>query len=112
AAAAPARSRARPAALTRAFEGGRHVPASAVGGIRPGTLHAGTAGGTEWAIASFTPSASAGPQVAAGSQDGGGTGVFSAGSGGWRLVTTGPYGCGAGPPATPQEAWGRSEPAG
>jgi hypothetical protein len=111
AAASTGASPATAAALTRAFEAGRHVPASAVGGIRPGTLHAGTAGGTEWAIASFTPSASAGQQVAAGFQDGGGTGVFSVGSGGWRLVTTGPYGCGEGLPATLKEAWGLADPA-
>ena len=106
AAASTGTSPATAAALTRAFEAGRHVPGSAIGGIRPGTLHAGTAGGTEWAIASFTPSASAGKQVAAGFQDGGGTGVFSVGGGGWRLVKTGPYGCGEGLPATLKKAWG------
>jgi PKD repeat protein len=103
---------ATPAALTQAFEAGRHIPASAMGGIRPGTLHTGTAGGTEWAIASFTPSASAGNQVAAGFQDGGGTGVFSIRGGGWRLVKTGTYGCGEGLPATLKKAWGLADPAG
>ena len=112
AAASTGTSPATAAALTRAFEAGRHVPGSAIGGIRPGTLHAGTAGGTEWAIASFTPSASAGQQVAAGFQDGGGTGVFSVGSGGWRLVNTGAYGCGEGLPATLKKAWGLADPAG
>jgi hypothetical protein len=111
-AAAASTSPATAAALTQAFEAGRHIPASAVGGIRPGTLHAGTAGGTEWAIASFTPSASASKPVAAGFQDGGGTGVFSIRGGGWRLVNTGTYGCGEGLPATLKKAWGLADPAG
>ena len=110
--AAASTSPATPAALTQAFEAGRHIPASAMGGIRPGTLHAGTAGGTEWAIASFTPSASAGKQVAAGFQDGGGTGVFSIRGGLWRLVKAGTYGCGEGLPATLKKAWGLADPAG
>jgi hypothetical protein len=100
------------AALTQAFAAGRPIPVSALGGIRPGTLHTGTAGGTEWAIASFTPSASASKQVAAGFQDGGGTGVFSLRSGGWRLVNAGAYGCGEGLPATLKKAWGLADPAG
>jgi hypothetical protein len=59
--------------LTQAFQSIRHIPGSAIGGIRPGSLHTGTADGTEWAIATFTPSASAGKQVAAGFQDGAAT---------------------------------------
>ncbi|MFZ0083180.1 MAG: hypothetical protein WAL13_29090, partial [Trebonia sp.] len=86
--------------LGQAFEAGRHIPGSDIAGIRPGTLHTGTASGTEWAIASFTPSASAGKQAAAGFQDGAATGVFKYRSGTWRLVTTGPYGCGEGLPGT------------
>ncbi|MGH3295493.1 MAG: PKD domain-containing protein [Trebonia sp.] len=105
-------SQATAAALTQAFEAGRPIPASALGGIRPGTLHTGTADGTEWAIASFTPSASASKQVTAGFQDGGGTGVFSVRGGGWRLVETGTYGCGDGLPATLKKAWGLADPDG
>ena len=100
------------AALARAFEADRPVPGSVISGIRPGTLHAGTADGTEWAIASFTPAGSAGEQVAAGFQDGAATGVFNDRGGTWRLVTTGPYGCGVGLPATLKEAWGLAAPAG
>ena len=100
------------AALTQAFQSSRHIPGSAIGGIRPGSLHTGTAAGTEWAIATFTPSASAGKQVAAGFQDGAATGVFTLQNGRWRLVKTGPYGCGAGLPATLQSAWGLANPAG
>src|SRR5579875_443341 len=98
-------------ALAQAFEAGRHVPGSVIGGIRPGTLHTGTAGGAEWAIASFTPSPSAGEQVAAGFKDGAATGVFKDQNGRWRLVTTGPYGCGEGLPATLKRAWGLADPA-
>jgi PKD repeat protein len=112
AAASTGTSPATAAALTQAFEAGRPIPGSAMGGIRPGTLHTGTAGGTEWAIASFTPSASASKQAAAGFQDGGGTGVFSIQNGGWRLVKTGTYGCGEGLPATLKKAWGLADPAG
>src|SRR5215469_8843304 len=99
-------------ALTQAFQSSRHIPGSDIGGIRPGSLHTGTADGTEWAIATFTPSASAGKQVAAGFQDGAATGVFVNRSGRWRLVKTGPYGCGAGLPAALQEAWGLANPPG
>jgi PKD repeat protein len=95
-----------PAALTQAFEAARHIPGSAIAGIRAGTMHTGTADGTEWAIASFTPSASASKQLAAGFQDGAATGVFSNQNGQWRLVKTGLYGCGVGLPATLKKAWG------
>ena len=99
-------------ALTRAFEAARGLPDAVVGGIRPGTLHTGTADGTEWAIAAFTPSASAGKQVATGFQDGAGTSVFSMRNGRWRLIRTGLYGCGAGLPVTLKHAWGLAAPAG
>lgn len=112
AAANTGRSSAQATALTQAFEAGRHIPGSVIGGIRPGTLHTGTADGTEWAIASFTPSASASKQVAAGFQDGAATGVFNKQNGQWRLVKTGPYGCGEGLPATLKKAWGLAGPAG
>jgi len=100
------------AELTQAFEAGRPLPSSAIGGIRPGTLHTGTADGTEWAIASFIPSASASVQVAAGFQDGGGTGVFRIQNGSWRLIGTTLYGCGEGLPAALKQAWGLADPAG
>lgn len=105
AAASTGTSPATATALTQAFEADRHLPASSIGGIRPGTLHTGTAGGTEWAIAAFTPSATASKQVAAGFQDGGGTGVFSVHNGRWRLLGTSLYGCGDGLPGTLKHAW-------
>jgi PKD repeat protein len=105
-------SPAQATALTQAFEAGLHIPGSLIGGIRPGTLHTGAADGTDWAIASFTPSVSAGKQVAAGFQDGAATGVFRIQNGQWRLLKTGPYGCGEGLPATLKKAWGLADPAG
>ena len=112
AAASTGPSPATASALTQAFEAGRHLSGSAIGGIRPGSLHTGTVGGTEWAIASFTPSTSASKQEAAGFQDGGGTGVFSIQNDRWRLVGTGLYGCGEGLPGTLKHAWGLAAPAG
>jgi PKD repeat protein len=100
------------AGLERAFEAARHIPGSAIADIRAGTLHTGTADGTEWAIASFTPSASAGKQGAIAFQDGAATGVFSMQNGAWHLVRTGPYGCGMGLPAALKKAWGLVGPAG
>jgi PKD repeat protein len=99
-------------ALTQAFEEGRHLPGPAIGGIRPGSLHTGTAAGTEWAIATFIPSASASKQVATGFQDGGGTGIFSLHNGIWRLLGASLYGCGEGLPSALKQAWGLADPAG
>jgi PKD repeat protein len=98
-------------ALQGAFAAARHLPASDLGGVRAGTLHVGSAGGREWAIASFAPAKSAAPKVAAGFQDGAGTGVFSQAHGVWRLVQTGLYGCGNGLPATLKKAWHLGDPA-
>ncbi|HEY1624676.1 MAG TPA: PKD domain-containing protein [Streptosporangiaceae bacterium] len=94
------------AALAQAWEAGRHVPGSAVAGVRAGTLHTGTANGEQWAIASFLPATSARPQVAEAFQDSAATGVFSqAGNGTWHLVGTTLYGCGDGLPAALKSAW-------
>ena len=98
-------------ALARAFEASRHVPAAAVGGIRPGTLHLGTANGKHWAIASFAPAATAGPRLSAGFQDGAATGVFTEASGVWHLTATGLYGCGPGLPAALKAEWHLTGPA-
>ncbi|HEX4255581.1 MAG TPA: PKD domain-containing protein, partial [Streptosporangiaceae bacterium] len=97
-------------ALTQAFAAARHLPSSAIGGVRAGSLHEGTAAGTDWALASFEPSASAG-KLAAGFADGAATGVFRQTGGVWHLVQTGPYGCGAGLPASLKQAWGLADPA-
>jgi PKD domain/CHAP domain len=107
----PAAGTAEGAALIRAFAAARELPGSAVSGIRPGSLRTGGAGGTEWAIATFTPSASAGQQVAAGFQDGASTGVFRQTAAGWRLAGSGPYGCGVGLPAALKSAWQLADPA-
>ena len=101
-----------PDALAHAFEAGRHahVPGSALGGIRAGTFHTGTAGGRQWAIVTFTPAKSVSPEVATAFQDGGATGVFTKSGGSWQLVSTGLYGCGAGLPSALKTAWGIGSP--
>jgi hypothetical protein len=96
--------------LEQAFAAARHLPSSAIGGVRAGSLHEGPAAGTDWALASFEPSASAG-KLAAGFADGAATGVFRQTGGVWHLVQTGPYGCGAGLPASLRQAWGLADPA-
>ena len=108
-------------ALIRAFEAARHIPGSAVGGIRAGSLHVGSAAGTRWALASFVPApdpASTGPastvaglRLAAGFQDGAATGVFAWQAGRWQLVRTGRYGCAPGVPAVLHRDWGLARPA-
>ena len=40
-------------ALIQAFEAARHIPGSAVGGIRAGSLRVGSAAGSRWALASL-----------------------------------------------------------
>jgi hypothetical protein len=95
-------------AVTRAFEQAEHVPGSAVGGIRTGSLHVGDADGAEWAIATFVPS---GQEAATRFQDGRGTGVFVERNGSWSLVRTGPYGCATVLPAALRRSWGVTDPA-
>lgn len=97
-------------ALVQAYVAGRHLPAGSVAGIRAGSLHTASVSGVNWAIADFTPSASAAPGVQAEFQDGAGTGIFSQRPPGpWGLVHTGPYGCGrgqpGGQPADLRQAW-------
>jgi PKD repeat protein len=101
------------AGLARALAAAAHLPGSAVGGIRAGSLHTGTAGGRDWAIATFLPSATAGQRFATAFQDGAATGVFTrpAQTGAWRLVRTGPYGCAYGLPVTLRARWGIARPA-
>lgn len=86
------------AALAHAYAAGRHLPKADVGAVRRGSLHLARVPGSGimWAIADFTPSASASAQVKAGFQDGAGAGVFSQAPGqSWRLVqaTGEPYAC-------------------
>jgi PKD domain/CHAP domain len=98
------------AALEHAFEAARHVPATDVGRIRPGTLHVGSSGGREWAIASFSPARAAAPKAATVFQDGAATGTFSESRGVWHLVATGMYGCGTGLPDGLAAAWHLARP--
>ena len=112
ASAAPAPGATVPRDLEKAYAAATHIPASAIGGIRAGSLHLAAVSGTSWAIASFTPSRRAAPLVRDGFQDGAGTGTFArAGGGGWRLAATGPYGCGRGLPAGLIRAWRLGGPA-
>jgi PKD repeat protein len=98
--------------LENAYAAAARVPGSAIGGVRAGSLHLGSASGTGWAIASFTPSAHAAAPVQDRFQDGAATGVFvRAGDGAWRLARTGPYGCGRGLPAAVRQAWHLADPA-
>jgi hypothetical protein len=91
----------------RAYLSGRHLPGSAVAGIRAGSLRTASVGGKQWAIADFTPSASAAANVQGEFQDGASTGIFSRAPGQpWRLIQTGPYGCGHGLPARVRQALG------
>ncbi len=99
------------AGLSQAFAAARHLPAAEVGGVRAGTLHTGTTGGAQWAVASFTPARSATAQQAAGFQDGTASGVFEQAGGSWHLVRTGLYGCADGLPAALRTAWGLGRPA-
>lgn len=101
------------ASLAQAFASGSHIAGSALGAIRAGTLHTGTADGTQWAVATFDPAKSASQQDAAKFQDGASSGVFSkTGTGSsWRLVSTGMYGCASGLPASLKSAWHITAPA-
>ena len=100
------------AALTRVFLSARRLPAQAVEGIRPGTLHLASlpASGADWAIVSFTPSATADESAQAALQDGANSAVFNRVTGRpWRLRAVG--GCGRGLPIAVRAALGVSVPA-
>ena len=103
------------AALEQAYAAGRHLPLSAVGGVRAGSVRIASvpATGADWAVAAFTPSAAGGAQQRDGFQDGASTGVFTESAGGsWHLVQeAGPVGCGYGLPAAVVQAWGLAGPA-
>ena len=76
-------------ALTAAYASYRHIPASSVAGVRPGTLRTSydAATRTHWATAGFFPSSTAGATALLGFQDSGSTGVFTRhGSAPWRMT--------------------------
>jgi hypothetical protein len=80
------------AALTTAFAAYKQVPASEIAGTAPGSVYLATvpSTGTNWALASFLPSATASQQTEVGMQDGGGMGIFTQTAGGsWTMVSLG-----------------------
>ncbi|MFC1415568.1 PKD domain-containing protein [Streptacidiphilus cavernicola] len=78
------------AALAQAYAEGRHIPQSAVGAPRGAEQVATDAAtGTQWALARFLPSASAGSRLTVNFQDGAGQGLFQRVRGGdWKLIPT------------------------
>ena len=104
------------AALEAVYAAARHLPPASVGGIRAGSLHTGSAGGANWAIASFVPAVSDPANVKAAFQDGASGAVFRQDPGqapgkAWHLAQAGPYGCGRGLPASLQQSFGLADPA-
>ena len=105
------------ALLAETYASARHLPGSAVAGVRPGTLRLARVAstGVTWAVAGFMPAASAGADTRIAFQDGAATGVFSQAPGqGWRLVqASGPAsGCDQGLPPAVRAAWHLAVPAG
>ena len=79
------------AGLAHAYAAGRHVPLTAVGATRSGSVRAAVDGATgqRWAVADFRPSAAATGTDAIAFQDGAGKALFtstSAEGGSWRLA--------------------------
>jgi hypothetical protein len=110
--ASPAAAAPTDAQLTQLFAAGRHIPASAVGGIDAGTLHVGSYNGASWATAAFRPGTSDSTTLQTAFQDGGSGAVFRQNAdGGWQLVNTGMYGCAAGLPTALAQQWGITQPA-
>ncbi|HEY3953357.1 MAG TPA: CHAP domain-containing protein, partial [Streptosporangiaceae bacterium] len=104
------------AELARAYAAHQGMPASDVGGIRPGSVHAAVVGstGVEWATAAFTPSAAAPRAAQTRFQDGGAIGVFTRhGTSAWTMRGVGgePFPCAGAVPAAVRKAWGLSIPA-
>src|ERR1700728_726374 len=98
-------------ALTGAYASYRHIPASAVTGVRRGTLRTAydSATKTRWATAGFFPSPTASASVLLGFQDGGSSGVVTRhGTPAGRMVGYGsqPLSCSALLPAAVRSTWG------
>ncbi|MBR7834987.1 CHAP domain-containing protein [Actinospica durhamensis] len=97
-------------AFGRAFGSARALPAKDVGAIRPDSVREvrDAATGTEWAVAGFVPSASAGVQVENSFQDGSAKQLLERVPGGaWTVVpATGPVGCASTLPSAVRDALG------
>jgi hypothetical protein len=105
------------AALQSAFVAYTKVPAGDIAGTQAGTVYYAydPTTRTYWALATFTPSATASQDTLVGMQDGGSTGVFrQPAGGGWTMLTTGsfPFCPSRTPlPAAVRTVWGLSDPA-
>lgn len=100
------------AALAATYVAARHLPPGTQATIRAGSLHTGTAGGANWAIADFTPAPTDSAAVQTAFQDGASAAVFRQVPGeAWRMVQAGPYGCGFGLPAALVTSFGLASPA-
>jgi hypothetical protein len=100
------------ATFTTLFARERHLAASEVAGMRPGSLQVATdhSTGDVWAYARFLPSGAAG---AVAFQDGANVGVFERSAHGAWTTTSAQVanGCSAGVPAGVAKAWGLDRPA-
>jgi len=96
--------------LLKLYAAYRHLPVSGIARAVPGMVHGAQAmpGGQEWAAVRFVPSARAPASVAAGFQDGAGTGIFTKAPGrGWKMAGLGgePLGCAAHVPPAVRSLW-------
>jgi hypothetical protein len=103
-------SAATKANLRSAYAAGAGVPVTAVGAIRPGSLHVASVGssGSRWAVARFLPARRTTGPRAWGFQSGRGLGVLTKAHGAsWRLVSLGGRAlhCVRGLPASVRKAW-------
>ena len=105
-------------ALTAAYVAHTKVPPGDIAGTQAGSVYYAFVPSTRtyWALATFTPSATASQRTLVGMQDGGAMGIFSRPAGGsWTMVATGsfPFCPSATPlPAEVRAVWGVSDPTG
>jgi hypothetical protein len=95
--------------LTELFAESRHLPRSAVAGMRAGSLRTARDGNVEWAYARFVPSATANSLLF---QDGGSAGVFERTGDAWRAARANiANDCAVGLPTAIAAAWDLNKPA-
>lgn len=102
-------------ALTAAFVAFRHFPAQDIAGTQSGSVYDAYVPSTStyWALARFTPSATASQQTLVGLQDGGEIGIFTKSGSSWTMLAVGgePF-CPSNTsiPASVRQLWGLSDP--